>query len=187
MPEDFAAATALFTQLLQKQGVPTTRVGVVFVAVAASDSCVSHRDHHEAHIRTGDTKHEPAVDADQSDTVGLSFLFDVLGNALDVKLAVIAANHIPYQRTDAWVLRSPVWLNYGSGTLQPSQRKCRDISLCSGAVHHRLRVVCALAVCDETCETCLDSSKHTCVSCHSGFELSSHSKRYGKCIAENSN
>ena len=69
-------------------------------------------------------KRESRVDGDQADTIGLSFKFDVLGGAVDVAAAVRAANHFPYERSSAYVFRSRVWLNYGSGDVVPSTCEC---------------------------------------------------------------
>ena len=114
-PEDVAAATSLFIQLLQKHDVATQRVGVRYASAVASETCEA--------IRNGRyLKRESRVDGDQADTIGLSFTFAVIGNALDVAAAVKAANHVPYAHSDAVVLRSPVWLNYGSGSSLPSTR-----------------------------------------------------------------
>jgi hypothetical protein len=113
--------------------VATNKVGVRYVTATAKDSCESHRlSDFESERRY--LKRESQVDGDQADTIGLSFKFDLVGNALDVAAAVKAANHLPYARSDAVVFRSPVWLNYGSGALQPSTRKYSADCMCVGVL-----------------------------------------------------
>ena len=181
-PEDITAATTLFIGKLVDNDVATNKVGVRYVTATAKDTCESNRlSDSESERRR--LKRESRVDGDQADTIGLSFKFDLIGNALDVAAAVKAANHLPYARSDAVVFRSPVWLNYGSGALQPSMRKCHgDVQ--RRVLIHLLDCLVSLfiAVCDSTCETCLDSSPYTCVSCHAGYKLASHSRAYSKCV-----
>ena len=115
--EDIASAAALFVRLLKNANVDTSKVGVLFASATATQQCSSpHR--HDRRLR----KRDPSVDGDQSDTIGLSFTFNLMGNAVDVAAATKAAKGLTYGRTNAVVLRSPVMLNHGGGHLIPAGR-----------------------------------------------------------------
>ena len=143
--EDTAAARLLFTELLFKQGVPTDKVGVRYLSAVASAKCES------AQSSSRYLKTEPRVDGDQADTIGLLFKFNVVGNALDVATATDAVDHFTYERTDAVIFRSPVWLNYGSAAELHSTRKrvvlCNSVVgatlMCDGRLLNGLLAQCA--------------------------------------------
>ena len=130
--EDTAAATSLFIQWLQDLDVDTRRVGVRYESAVASPTCTHTRAESNSESELGKLrrrvliKRESKVDGDQADTIGLSFKFAVIGNALDVAAAVGAANHLPYKQagSDVAIFRSRVLLNYGSGSSLLSPCAC---------------------------------------------------------------